>query len=134
MNQLNFHKNTSFNTPSNQPVVISKEKEAYQYWQTLYRNFPKTERFNLGQKISQTFIEILELNFTASYLPPDQKVLLLIKTSSRLDVLKFFIQLAWESKFIPTEKYIELSKKLEEIGRMLGGWRNSFIKKKTPSR
>ncbi|MFH1820541.1 MAG: four helix bundle protein, partial [Candidatus Nealsonbacteria bacterium] len=104
------------------------------YWQTLYRNFPKTERFNLGQKISQTFIEILELNFTASYLPPDQKVLLLIKTSSRLDVLKFFIQLAWESKFIPTEKYIELSKKLEEIGRMLGGWRNSLIKKKTPSR
>lgn len=134
MNQLNLHKNSSFNTSSNQPVVINKEKEAYQYWQTLYRNFPKTERFNLGQKISQTFIEILELNFTASYLPPDQKVLLLIKTSSRLDVLKFFIQLAWESKFIPTEKYIELSKKLEEIGRMLGGWRNSLIKKKTPSR
>lgn len=114
--------------------MISKEKEAYQYWQDLHRNFPKTERFSIGQKISETFIEVLELNFTASYLPPEQKIVLLTKTSSRLDILKFFIQLAWENKLIPTEKYMELSKKLEEIGRMLGGWRKGLLQKKTLTR
>ncbi|MDO9399140.1 MAG: four helix bundle protein [bacterium] len=133
MDQLDFHKNSTFNAPP-LPIVINKEKEAYQYWQALHRNFPKTERFSIGQKISQTFIEVLELNFTASYLAPEQKIILLTKTSSRLDVLKFFVQLTWESKLIPTEKYIELSKKLEEIGRMLGGWRKGLLQKKTLTR
>jgi len=114
--------------------VIIKEKEAYKYWQALHRDFPKTERFSIGQKISQTFIDVMELSFTASYLSPEQKVVLLTKASSPLDVLKFFVQLAWESKLISTEKYIELSKKLEEIGRMLGGWRKGLLQKKTLAR
>lgn len=114
--------------------MISKEKEAYQYWQVLHRNFPKTERFGIGQKISQTFIEVLELSFTASYLPPDQKVILLGKTISRLDILKFFLQLAWENKLIPSEKYADLSQKLEEVGRMLGGWKKGLLQKKTPAK
>ena len=131
MDQFNFHCNkSSFNAPP-QPIVISKEKEAYQYWQVLHRNFPKTERFSLGQKISQTFLEVLELTFTASYLSFEQKIVLLTKASSRLDILKFFVQLAWEGKLISTEKYIELSKKLEEIGRMIGGWRKGLLQKKT---
>ena len=120
--------------PAGQLIVISKEKEAYQYWQSLHRNFPRTERFSIGQKISQTFIELLELTFTASYLSPEQKIVLLTKASSRLDILKFFIQLAWENKLVPTEKYIEFSKKLEEIGRMIGGWKKGLLQKKTLAR
>ncbi len=109
--------------------MIGKEKEAYQFWLALHRDFPKAERFNLGKKIDWLFLEILELTFTASYLPPEQKIILLGKTISRLDVLKFFLQLAWENKLIPSEKYIRLSEKLEEIGRMLGGWKKGLDKK-----
>ncbi|OGI33484.1 MAG: hypothetical protein A2420_04185 [Candidatus Moranbacteria bacterium RIFOXYC1_FULL_44_13] len=99
----------------------------------MHRNFPKTERFGIGQKIEQSFLAVLELTFTAAYLPPEQKIILLRKTISRLDVLKFFTQLAWESKFIQDGKYLELSKRLEEIGRMLGGWRKG-LQSKTPAR
>jgi len=113
-------------------VVILKEKEAYQYWLTLHRNFPKPERFGIGQKIDQLFLAVLELSFTTSYLPPEQKIILLGKTISQLDVLKFFVQIAWENKLIPTNKYAELSIKLEEIGRMLGGWKRGLISK-TPA-
>ncbi len=99
----------------------------------MQKNFPKTERYGLGQKINQTFLEVLEFTFTASYLPPDTKIIMLGKTISRLDILKFFTQLAWENKFIPTEKYAELSLKLEEIGRMIFGWKKG-LKSKTPAR
>ena len=51
---------------------------------------------------------------------------MLSRTIAKLDNLKFFMQLAWESKLIPTEKYVNLSKDLEEIGRMLGGWRKGL--------
>jgi hypothetical protein len=103
-----------------------KQKEAYNVWLALHRNFPKVERFGLGQKIESAFLDILENSFSCVYLPPEPKIQLLGKTISRLDVLKFFSQLAWESKLIPTEKYAELSERLEEIGKMLGGWRKGL--------
>lgn len=116
------------------PAVIAKEKEAYQFWLILHRNFPKTERYGLGRKIDLLFLEILELSFTSAFLPPDPKIILLGKIISRLDILKFFSQLAWENKLIPNEKYLELSQKLEEIGCQLGAWRKGLINKnKTPA-
>ena len=124
MAQLNFH---------NQPSVMIKEKEAYQLWLILRKNFPKTERFGLGQKIDSLFIDILELSFVSLYLPPEQKIVILSKTISRLDLLKFFSQIAWENKLIPNEKFIELSQKLDEIGRMLGGWKKG-LQSKTPDK
>lgn len=116
------------------PAVILKEKEAYWFWLILHRNFPKTERYGLGRRIDNLFLEILELSFSASYLPPDPKIILLGKTISRLDILKFFVQLAWENKLVPDEKYIDLSTRLEEIGRMLGGWKKGLLEKKTPAK
>jgi hypothetical protein len=74
----------------------------------------------------------LELSFTASYLPIDPKIIILGKILNRLDILKFFSQLAWENKLIPNDKYIELSERLLEIGRMLGGWRKGLLEKKLP--
>ena len=111
--------------------MISREKEAYQYWLALQKNMPKIERFGIGQKIDLVFLDILELTYTTSYLPPEQKIIGLGKTISRLDILKFFIQIAWENKLIHTNKYAELSQKLDEIGRMLGGWRKGLLQKKT---
>jgi hypothetical protein len=46
-----------------------------------------------------------------------------------MDILKLFLQIAWENKLIPSEKYIELSTKLQEIGRMLGGWKKGLLSK-----
>lgn len=131
MNQL-YSTHPSKYTPSNRnlPLVISREKEAYKYWQTLHRNFPKVERFGLGQKIDLIFLDILEFTYTASYLPPEQKIIELEKIIPRLDILKFFIQIAWENKLIHASKYAELSQKLEEIGRMVGGWRKGLLKRK----
>jgi len=110
-------------------VVILKEKEAYQFWLTLHRNFPRVERLGIGQKIEKIFLDVLELSFSCVYLPPEPKIILLAKTNSRLDTLKFFTQLAWESRLIHTEKYSELSAKLEDIGRMLSGWRKGLLTK-----
>ena len=100
----------------------------------MHRNFPKTERFSLGQKIDLVFLDLLELTYTASFLPLEQKLAGLEKIMPRLDILKFLMQIAWENKLVHTSKYAELSQKLEEIGRMLGGWRKGLIQKKTLTR
>ncbi len=115
--------------PREAPKVLLKEKEVYRFWITLHRDFPKVERFGIGQKIEHLFLDVLELTFVSIYLITEQKTLMLSRTIAKLDNLKFFIQLAWESKLIPTEKYALLSENLEEIGRQLGGWKKGLQKK-----
>ena len=112
--------------------MILKEKEAYSLWVRLQRNFPRVERLGVGHKIEQTFLSVLEYTFIAAYQPREQKVIVLCRTISKLDVLKFFLQLAWENKLIPTEHYVDIYEKTEEIGRMLGGWKKG-LEIKTPT-
>jgi len=113
------------------PQVILKLKETYQFWITIHRDFPRVERFGIGNKVEQTFIETLELTFCLSYLPPEHKIPILNKAITKLDIVKFFVQLAWESKLISTDKFSKLLKMLEEIGRQLGGWKKG-LQTKTP--
>lgn len=115
------------------PIVVIKEKEAYQFWLPIHRDFPKVERMGIGNKIEKAFLELLELTFTSAYLQPEQKIVVLARAISKLDMLKFFVQLAWEIKLIPNEKFAELIKRLEEIGRMLGGWKKG-LQTKTPAK
>jgi hypothetical protein len=98
-------------------------------WLALYRDFPRVERVGIGNKIEQTFLDTLELTFCLSYLSPEQKIPLLNKAVTKLDIIKFFTQLAWESKLIPTDKYSNLLPRLEEIGRQLGGWKKGLLNK-----
>ena len=125
--------NTNF-TPRGLPQVILKEKESYTLWQKLHRDFPRAERLGIGQKIENLFLSVLELTFSSAYLPPEPKIIMLDKVISRLDVLKFFIQMSWENKLISTEQHIELSSKLEEIGRQLGAWKKGLETKLPPKK
>ena len=92
----------------------------------IQRNFPKVERLGLGIKIDQNFLAVLDYTFTSAYLPRNMKSATLSKAISRLDMVKFFLQLAWEIKLVTNEKYIELADSLESIGKDLGSWRKSL--------
>jgi hypothetical protein len=118
--------------PRGLPQVILKMKETYNFWLTLYRDFPKVERFGIGNKVEQNFLDTLELTFCLSYLSPEHKIPLLNKAITKLDIVKFFTQLAWESKLLSTDKYSDLLSRLEEIGRQLGGWKKG-LQSKTPA-
>ncbi len=109
-----------------------KTKAAYTLWFEILKEFSRLHRFALGGKIESYFLELLECIFIALYLPPLQKITQLTVAISKLDGVKFFLQLAWENKYIPNQKYIELSAILNEIGRMLGGWKKGLQNKTLP--
>ncbi len=106
-------------------------KETYGVWLALFHDFPKVERFGIGNKIEQAFLDTLEITFCLSYLSPEHKIPMLNKAITKFDIVKFFSQLAWESKLIPTDKYSDFLSMLEEIGRQLGGWKKG-LQTKTP--
>ena len=42
------------------------------------------------------------------------------------DGLKFLISIAWEGKLISNKHCEDVAVKMDEIGKMLGGWKNSL--------
>lgn len=118
--------------PPPAPSVLQKSKNAYSQWFLLFNNFPKVYRYTLGGKVEAYFLELLENIFVSLYLKPDQKITRLTIAISKLDGVKFFLQIAWENKCVPNEGYATLSEKLDEIGKMLGGWKKG-LETKTPA-
>lgn len=85
----------------------------------------------MGGKIDFLFIETIENLFIAAHKSGGEKTPYLIRASDKFDLLKFLLQVAWELKTLDNKKYIALSKKLDEIGRMLGGWQKTQAPRKT---
>lgn len=122
MYQLNPHEQKNLvSTPVRIPI-IQKLITAYKLWHEFLAAFPKTTKYTLGSKIDQYFAETIEAIFIASYLFKSEKLPYLQKATTKLDLLKFFLQLSWEVKSLDTKKYVRLSEQLSEIGKMIGGW------------
>lgn len=108
-------------------------KDCYGHWQQHLAHFPKAQRFTLGSKIDSIFLDSIELCFLASYSSGNEKIVLVGETISKVDLLKLLLQLAWETKAIDNNKYIHLSELLNEIGKMLGGWKRQLVNKTLPT-
>ena len=106
---------------SNLPIV-DRALEAYKLWQTSLGHFPRLQRYSLGVKIDRLFTDVLERLLLAGYQPREQKIGTVIEASASLDLLKFFLRVAWEFKCLDNQKYAALSAPVNEIGKMLGGW------------
>jgi len=116
----------------NQLPIIQKLMAAYKLWHEIVPNFPKTSRYTLGAKVDTLFLDTIEHILAAIYAPAQDKIRELGHSITTLDALKFFLQISWEIHSLDTKKYLALSEKLDEIGRMLGGWRKGL--EKTPAR
>lgn len=94
---------------------------------------PKTHRYSLGKKIDKLFADIIEAVITANFLSPKEKEPFVRFAIRKLDALKIFLMILWETKSLTDKKYIALSEKLDEIGRNLGGWRGKLLKENSPT-
>ncbi len=95
---------------------------------------PKTHRYTLGQKTDNYFTEIIESITIATFLKPEEKIPYVRLAIHKSDVLKIFLHILWETKSLDNSKYILLSEKLNSVGKDLGGWNGSLIKKNSPQK
>jgi hypothetical protein len=114
--------------------ILKRLISIYKTWHEYMPNLAKTSRYTLGEKIDALFLDVVELIYTASFLPKEEKIPHLQKAIAKTDLLKFFFQIGWEIKSLDTKKYIMFSQQLDEIGRMLGGWTRQSAQKETAPR
>ncbi len=89
---------------------------------------PKTHRYSLGVKIDKFFIDIIETVSVAGFLSKEEKQPWVRLAIRKTDVLKVLLMILWETKSLNDQKYIDLSLKIEEFGKDLGGWNGKLLK------
>lgn len=105
-------------------------------WMNVVPHIPKTARYTTGARIENKFLDLLELTYTAYFSAREKKAEKLSECILTLDILKFLISAVWEAKYISHKQYEETAVRLDEVGKMLWGWKKSLedtnLKRKTP--
>ncbi len=95
-------------------------------WINIVPHMAKSSRYTLGARIENKFLDLLELTYIAYFTEKEKKTEKISECVLVLDTLKFFISVAWEGKIISNNHCENISFKLNEVGKMLGGWKNSL--------
>ncbi|MBM2820245.1 MAG: hypothetical protein HW405_5 [Candidatus Berkelbacteria bacterium] len=101
-------------------------KEGYLSWLSISAHISKNARYTIGQRIENKFLDLLETTYITYFSGKERKSEKISECICITDTLKFLISVAWEGKLISNKQYEEVALKLEEAGRMLGGWKNSL--------
>jgi len=107
--------------------VLSKIKEAYLLWVAILPHITRSSRFTLGTRIENKFLDLLELSYIAYFSKKEEKIEKIDACIFALDIIKYLLSISWEGKIISHKQFEELILKLDEIGRILGGWKNSLL-------
>ncbi|MBI4268339.1 four helix bundle protein [Candidatus Uhrbacteria bacterium] len=86
------------------------------------KKFPKGDKYSLGEKIKSVILEILELFMEAESAKRDWKEQALERANRKLGIAKVLIRLSHDIHILDDKKYLSLTERLLEIGRMTGGW------------
>lgn len=116
--------------PTTSPLVLVRAKQGYQVWHGYLLKFNRIDRYTIGVRVDDTFLSLLEFIFRACFgYDKFEKLSIVSQAGAKNDLLKFFLQLTWEQKLIDHKQYSTLIPLLDEIGRMLGGWKKSIEEK-----
>src|SRR4030042_3610011 len=83
-------------------------------------NFPREYKYGLGENLKTASLEILDWIIIAN--SAENKIPYLKKVSQGVDKLRIYVRLCYSLNIISSNKYEVLSKSVDEIGRMTGGW------------
>lgn len=123
---------TSNNPPPDVPDHIFGTDEKFSLlhsWSELYiaihaalKQFPKRDSNGIGRRIEETALNMLEYLILASKKDDEQRINLLEKLDRELVKEKILVRLSNRVKAMSDSSYIDIEKRIIEMGKMIGGW------------
>lgn len=84
--------------------------------------FPKAQRFLVVQRLGDAALDFQEALFRANAQRGNARLSELRAADGALSTLRLYLRLAYHWKWLNSGQYEHVSKMIEEIGRLLGGW------------
>ncbi len=105
--------------------IINRTYEVYKTIVDTNHKLNKRWRFSLGIGTEDSIVELVQNLVMAKNAPKQLKGSYLIRATASLEVLKMKLRLYIEFKLVNETIVFQLQNKIEEIGKMLGGWLKS---------
>ena len=88
--------------------------------------FPKAVRFTFASRIDSAALDILEQLVEARYAAASRKQGLVQQVDGALARLRVLLRLSHTRGYLSHGGYEQLARTLDEVGRMVGGWRKQL--------
>jgi len=106
---------------STEELVIIKKGYDFTKWLLQHTGrFPKSYRFSVAAKLENAMLDFIEMTTIANM--RKDKLPCLRSADEALAKLRILFRLSYEMHFINLKSYEFGSKKINELGRLLGGW------------
>lgn len=107
------------------PSIVQKAYELALWLIPKAGKFGRAHRFTIGDRLVNHSIDLVETLAAAAYAASSQRAALLDRANQRINGLRYVLRLAKDLHLLNVESYGHGAELLEEVGRMLGGWRRS---------
>ncbi|MEK7408318.1 MAG: diversity-generating retroelement protein Avd [Acidobacteriota bacterium] len=104
-------------------VVVGKAYDFVLWLLPKVEKFPRSYRFSVGDRLVSSGLELLVLLVESAY--STEKARRLEGASHRTNALRYLLRLSKDLRLLSLDSYGFAAERLEEIGRMLGGWHRS---------
>ena len=85
--------------------------------------FPRSQKFLLGDRIQSTALDTLERLIEATY--TKRRMRILNDANLAVEKMRFLFRLAKDMRHLDLRRYEHAARELDEIGRLIGGWRKA---------
>lgn len=86
--------------------------------------FPRDQKFVLGDRIETKLLDLQE-DLIGAYYGRDGRRERLRRANVRVETIRSLVRLAYNLRLFSAKRYEVFSSKLDEVGRMIGGWEKS---------
>lgn len=100
--------------------IIQKTYDLIKWYVPVLNRLPRTQRFQLGNRLTTTLYDLLEGLIVARY--QRDKLAQLQNLNSKLDVLRYQTRLLLDFELLSLKRYQYVSNLINDIGIELGGW------------
>jgi hypothetical protein len=103
--------------------ILTKLQDLLVYLLPQLNKFPRDQKFVLGDRIETKLLDVQESCLRAYYSRDKRGYLL--EANLQLEVARHLVRLAHALKLFSNHAYGVLAEKMDEVGRMTGGWLKS---------
>jgi len=103
-------------------TIIQKAYDLLKFGIVLVGQFPQKHKFTLGDRMQGHLSDVLEILVEAYYAPPAKKRPMLERVNILLELNRHYCRLGYDLGLYNSLKYEDMAKRLNEVGRMNGGW------------
>ncbi|MBP9864134.1 four helix bundle protein [Patescibacteria group bacterium] len=106
--------------------VFQKSYDLYKAIHVTIKKYPKGDRYSLGEKTQIQVLDLIEAITKAGHAKKEWKVPQIEQAIIKLELIKVLIRLGYDTHCLNEKQSLNIQEKIQEIGRMLGGWKRSI--------